>query len=139
MNDAVRESSYEFVIKVAPVTKKNHQQIGYNRKTGSRYIMPSPQYQKYKVDCGWFLKAAQKKVGEPIAYPVNVKCMFYMPTQRRVDLNNLLEAATDVLVDYGILEDDNAKIVAGHDGSRVIFGDKEPRTEVYITPMEAVE
>ena len=62
---------------------------------------------------------------DPHRYPVdpgdNVRCLYYMPTRRRVDLCNLLEATCDLLVHHGVLADDNSAIVAGHDGSRVLF------------------
>ena len=70
---------------------------------------------------------------ETINYPVNVQCLYYMKTKRKVDLNNLLEATTDILVKYKILEDDNSKIVASHDGSRVYYDKDNPRTEIIIT------
>jgi hypothetical protein len=38
---------------------------------------------------------------------------------------------------YGIIEDDNSQIVAGHDGSRVRYDKNNPRTEIEITEMEA--
>lgn len=71
-----------------------------------------------------------------IDYPVNIKMLFYMETRRRVDLSNLLEAADDVLVDAGVIADDNSGIVAAHDGSRVLYDKEHPRTEVTITRLE---
>lgn len=65
--------------------------------------------------------------------PVNVRCLFYMKTRRKVDLTNLLEAADDVLVKYHVLVDDNSQIVAGHDGSRVYYDKDNPRIEIDIT------
>ena len=59
-----------------------------------------------------------------------------MPTKRRVDLNNLLEATTDMLVHYGVLEDDNSNIVYSHDGSRVYVDRDNPRTEIYIERVD---
>ena len=55
-----------------------------------------------------------------------------MPTKRRVDLLNLLEATMDILVHAGILADDNSSIVVGHDGSRVLYDKGNPRAEIYI-------
>lgn len=69
---------------------------------------------------------------ETIKEPVNIKCLFYMQTRRKCDLTNLLEAVDDILVHVGILEDDNYTIVAGHDGSRVLYDKENPRTEIYI-------
>jgi Holliday junction resolvase RusA-like endonuclease len=58
-----------------------------------------------------------------------------MPTQRRVDLVNLIEALQDVLVKAGVLADDNSSIVVSTDGSRVALDRRNPRTEVEITPL----
>ena len=72
----------------------------------------------------------------PISARVNVRCVYYMKTARRVDLANLIEATTDILVKAGVLADDNSKIVAAHDGSRVDYDKNHPRVEVEITEME---
>lgn len=117
----------KFTIKVTPVTKKNHQQLIYNKSTGRPMIIPSPQYRQYEKDASWFLPK-----GLNIDYPVNVKAVFYMPTKRRVDLVNLQEALLDVLVKYGILSDDNSNIVYSMDGSYVDYDKDNSRTEVMI-------
>ena len=62
-----------------------------------------------------------------------------MPTRRRVDLNNLLEAATDLLVSAGVLKDDHCGIVVSHDGSRVLYDKDNPRTEITITRVPGVQ
>lgn len=123
----------KIIIPIAPITKKNHQQI---IKAGGRMmVIPSKQYRQYEADCMPFLK----RVG--IDYAVNVKALYYMPTKRRVDLVNLHEALCDVLVKYGVIEDDNSKIIASMDGSRVLYDKQNPRTEIYIeqvvTPSES--
>ena len=59
-----------------------------------------------------------------------------MPTRHRVDLVNLLEATCDILVECGLLADDNSKIVVSHDGSRVEYDKYNPRVEIEITPAE---
>ena len=123
----------KIIIPIAPITKKNHQQI---IKAGGRMmVIPSKQYRQYEEDCMPFLK----RVG--IDYAVNVKALYYMPTKRRVDLVNLHEALCDVLVKYGVIEDDNSKIIASMDGSRVLYDKQNPRTEIYIeqvvTPSES--
>ena len=35
-----------------------------------------------------------------------------------------------------VLEDDNSKIVAAHDGSRVDYDKQNPRVEIWIEEME---
>lgn len=67
---------------------------------------------------------------------MNVKCLFFMPTHRRCDLTNLLEAIDDCLVKHRLIEDDNCNIVVSHDGSRVFYDRENPRTEVYIERCE---
>ena len=88
---------------------------------------------KYEKDACWLIRNAGTAF---IDYPVNVKCLFFMPTTRKVDLTNLLEATDDILVKAGILEDDNCTIIAGHDGSRVFIDRENPRTEIEIERIE---
>jgi Holliday junction resolvase RusA-like endonuclease len=71
-----------------------------------------------------------------IDYPVNIKCIYYMPTRRKVDLSNLLNATLDLLVHYGILLDDNRNIVYSVDGSRVYYDKDNSRTEIEITRIK---
>lgn len=123
----------KITIPIAPRTKKNSMQI--IRVRNRQVIIPSKLYKEYEAKCEWYLPPLE----EPINYPVNVMCLYYMPTRRRVDLNNLLEATTDVLVKYGIIEDDNYHIVASHDGSRVFYDKENPRTEIIITRLEENE
>ena len=59
-----------------------------------------------------------------------------MPTARRVDLTNLLEALDDVLVNAGVLADDNCNIIYSHDGSRAFVDRENPRTEIVIREKE---
>lgn len=116
-----------FTIPLAPISKKNNQQIFFNRRTGKPFITPSKQYKEYEQKALWFIPK-----GRCIDYPVNVKCLFYMPTKRLCDLTNMLEAVDDVMVKAGLLKDDNYKIIVSHDGSRVLYDKANPRTEVYI-------
>lgn len=121
---------YEAVIRLNPRTKKNHQRIVVNRKTGRPFVMQSEDYTQYEKDAGWFLQHIPDK---PIDYPVNVKYKFYKQNNVRCDLSNLIAAADDILVKYGILADDNFHIIRGHDGSRVYVDKNYPRTEIFIT------
>lgn len=114
-----------------PITKKNHQQIFKNRRTGKPFITQSEVYKRYERDCGWFLNGY-----EMITDPVNVCCIYYMETRRRVDLPNLQNATCDILVKHKILGDDNYKIVHSQDGSRVRFDKENPRVEIEITETE---
>lgn len=121
-----------YTIKTAPITKKNSQQILTNRKTGRAFIAPSARYKKYEREAAGYLNPRPPR---PIECPINVKCLFFMPTRRLVDLTNLLEAVDDVLVNEGIIKDDNSRIVVAHDGSRVLYDKDNARTEIYITKI----
>lgn len=126
---------YQALIPLNPRTKKNSQQIMINRKTGRPFVMQSSKYKEYEKNCGYFLK----KLPNPINELVNVKCVFYRETRIRCDLSNLLEAAMDILVEYGILADDNFNIITGFDGSRVYIDKDNPRTEITIETVENQE
>ena len=116
------------LIPLEPKTKKNSQQIVLkNRKP---IIIQSKAYREYEEQALWFLKPYG------IDYPVNIRCLFYMKTHRRVDLTNLLEAIDDIMVKADVIKDDNYEIVAGHDGSRVYYDKENPRTEIYIEEIE---
>lgn len=116
------------LIPIAPVTKKNSNQI---IKAKGRYmIIPSARYKAYEKECAKYMPDK-----EMIESPVNVKCVYYMPTHRRVDLSNLLSCTLDVLVKYKVLLDDNSNIVQTMDGSRVEYDKDFPRTEITITPI----
>lgn len=124
----------EFIIPLSPITKKNHQQIVNNPKTGKPFVIPSRQYKEYEKNAMWFIPRPQK----PIGGPVNIKCLFFLPTRRKGDLTNYLEAIDDVMVKCGLLEDDNYTIIQSHDGSRVLYDKENPRTEILITSVEEV-
>lgn len=114
-----------------PRTKKNSARI-LRTRSGAPFVAPSKAYGDYETDC---LRQI-KKPRSPISARVNVRCVYYMKTARRVDLANLIEATTDILVKAGVLEDDHCRIVAGHDGSRVEYDKQNPRVEIWFEEME---
>lgn len=120
----------KITIPLPPITKKNSQRIAV--RNGRPFILPSEAYKRYEEAAGWYIR----HIEPPITEPVNVQCIYYMPTKRRCDLVNLLEATLDVLVKYHVLADDNAQIVVSHDGSRVLYDKEHPRTEIEIRAVE---
>ena len=128
------EFPIKLIIPVKPRTKKNSQQI---MKAGNkRWIGPSKAAIAFERMCGWWIKQAWRlKINEP----VNVKVKFFVESKRKVDLTNLLESVDDVLVKYEVLADDNANIIAGHDGSRVYVDRVNPRLAIEIEPIEAAD
>ena len=114
-----------------PRTKKNSARI-LRTRAGTPFVAPSKAYVDYETDCLRQIKRPRS----PISARVNVRCVYYMATRRKVDLANLIEATCDILVKARVLEDDNSKIVAAHDGSRVDYDKQKPRVEIWIEEME---
>lgn len=121
----------KFTVKLPPISKKNSQQIFINQNTGKPFIMPSAKFKIYERDAMYFIP----RQAQPIDYPVNVKCLFYVPTRRKCDLTNMLEAIDDIMVKRGLLADDNYTVIEAHDGSRVLYDKDNARTEVIITAI----
>lgn len=127
------KETINFTIPIQPRTKKNSQRIVLVK--GRPIIMPSKLYKEYEKECGKYLP----HLDNPIDYPINLKCIYYMPTKRRVDLCNLEEAISDILTKYKIINDDNRNIIASYDGSVVLYDKSNPRTEIYINKKENYE
>lgn len=96
-------------------------------------VIPSPQYKAYEDECSLYIPRQK----QPIDFPVNIKCIFYMKTRRKVDLVNLEEAIADILVRYRVLSDDNCEVLVRWDGSEVRYDKAAARTEVTITACKA--
>lgn len=125
-----------FTIPLPPRTKKNSQRMLKNCKTGKLYPAPSKAFVKYQDDAGWYLPYR----GGRISKRLNVKCLFYTEfdydeSLADIDLVGLLQAIDDILVHYGVLENDNCRIIRSHDGSRVLY-DGKARTEIEITEVQ---
>ena len=113
-----------------PRSKKNSQRL---IRAGGRTIpINSAAYEQYRRDCLAQITGDKRR---GIDTPVNVRCVYYMATRRIVDLVNLIEATCDILVDAGVILDDNSRIVAAHDGSRVLYDKENPRVEIEITEV----
>lgn len=123
----------EFTIPVRPATKKNSGQI--IQVKGRNVLIPSKQYKQFEKDCLPYLYHVKDTAGV-INYPVNVQCIFFTETKRKIDLPNLLNAIDDAMVKSGLLVDDNRDIIAAHDGSRVFHDKFNPRIEIVISGME---
>ena len=119
----------KFTIYGNPVTKKNHQSVFV--RNGKPCVTQSEPYNRYEKHCEKFIPYKYYDIN----FPVNLKCVYYMETRRRVDLCNLLAATCDILHKYGVINDDNSKIVVSHDGSRVHYDKENPRVEIEITEI----
>ncbi len=68
----------------------------------------------------------------PINYPINLKCLFYRKDRQGVDLSKLHRSHSRlILKKYGVIKDDNHKIVASVDGSRVLYDKKNQNRDLH--------
>lgn len=118
----------EINIPVNPRSKKNSQEIVFNKKTGHRMVIQNKRYTEFEKQCKEYLPKLEK----PINYPINLQCKFYVCDARKRDIANYLEAIQDVLVKYDILEDDNYNIVSSIDGCSMEIDREKPRVEIII-------
>lgn len=129
-----------YTIPLDPRTKKNHQMIAgsgqrcpFCGKFKKQFITQSRAHAQYAISAYHYL---QPKPEQSIDTPVHIRYLFYMATRRKVDKLNLQACADDLLVESGILKDDNSSIVKSHDGTRVLYDKQNPRTEIYITDFQ---
>jgi Holliday junction resolvase RusA-like endonuclease len=112
-----------------PITKKNHQEIYINTRTGKRFPRQSAAYRQYEESCLWQLKRYR---GEMITGPVWVKALYYMDSRRSwPDMLGLMEATADILEKGRIIAND--KFIESWDGTRIMGVDKgNPRVEIEV-------
>lgn len=120
----------KITIPLDPRTKKNSQQITKNG------VIQSKAYLQYEKDCKWYVK----RLKHPIDYRVNVKAVYYMKIdylngKAKIDVPNLNGSLHDILVKYGVLAEDNCRVVYTTDGSHVDHDKENPRTEIEITEV----
>ena len=113
---------------INPRSKKNSQEIVYNKKTGKRMVIQNKRYTEFEKLCKKYIP----KLDKPIDYPVNLGCHFYVCDARKRDIANYLEAVQDVLVKYGVLEDDNYNIIASLNGCKMEIDRENPRIIITI-------
>lgn len=111
-------------------SKKNNKQIRYRH--GSPMITSSDNFQEWHEEMMWCtaLRRCQKIKG-PVQ---DVQMEFFVSSKRKADLTNKAESIMDLLVDAGILEDDNFFIVPA---VTLLFGGvdpKNPRVHIQIIP-----
>ena len=126
----------KFTIPIIPRTKKNSNEIRYRR--GKPFIAPSRLYENYEYEG---IMSIPSKYKQNIDYPINIKAIYYVKRNARIDKTNLESALMDMLVAANVIADDSAlkpSIVVSTDGSRVYYDKNNPRIEVEITKMEEI-
>lgn len=126
---------HKFVIFGVAATKKNSQVIAFNQTTHKPFISQSPRYKAWCKEVIKQLNAWTDRPQLPFEVPVRLTYIFYKDTRRLCDDLNLSAAMDDILVQAGVLADDNRDCVESHDGTRVLYDRENPRVEVTITEM----
>ncbi|NCB95586.1 MAG: RusA family crossover junction endodeoxyribonuclease [Negativicutes bacterium] len=86
-------------------SKKNSKQI--IRRGNRSMLVSSRAHSIWHTDAMWQLKEQRTR---PMEGKIGIEMMFYFPDKRRADLTNKAESIMDLLVDAGIIEDDNANV-----------------------------
>ena len=121
--------SFKFTINVNPRSKKNSQEIVFNRRTGKRMVIQNKRYTEFEKECKQYMPIFE----EPIRYPINLGCKFYVCDARKRDIANYIEAIQDILVKYKVIEDDNYSIIKSLDGCSMEIDRDNPRIEITLT------
>ena len=80
----------------------------------------------------------------PLTDKMNLKCLFYYDTNRKIDLSAMFEGINDCLAGnerwlnfdkkfYQIIEDDSVRFIGSFDGTRFIYEKVNPRTVVTLS------
>lgn len=125
----------KIVIPINPRSKKNSQEICFNKKTGKRFIKQSELYKTFEKECGKYMPNL-KQLKPYITKPSNLSCKFYVCDARKRDIANYIEAIQDILVKYQIISDDNYNVIASLDGCSMEIDRKNPRVEIEIERVD---
>lgn len=119
-----------------PYVKKSNQRVQMRGRHPVK--VNTPNYNAWAKSARKQINDRVIKPANPIDYPVNLKCRFFVRTRGAVDLSALYEGIQDILVELKILADDEWKIVASHDGSGVEWDPDRPRMEITITRRDDI-
>ena len=110
-------------------SKKNSKSIIYNKKTGRPFIVSSKNHAEWHKDA--LIQIAGKRIGL-VPKVERIELLFFPPDNHKADLTNKSESVMDVLVDAGVLMDDNWFVVPS---VKADFGGKDaenPRVDISI-------
>lgn len=95
--------------------------------TRSGRSFPSKKYTE------WHKGASKQLIGtKPFPIVKKIRIVFHMPDNRNADLTNKAESVMDLLVDNGIIIDDNWKVVGWLELVCAGVDKENPRAEIYI-------
>lgn len=127
-----------FTVLGAPRTKKTHNQIWKNKRTGKNIVAPSDAFLRWQDQAVFVVGGANLlRIPEPWGdRPCNLSAVVYRDAERG-DLAGYIQGLQDLLTKRGVWTDD--KIVRGNDGQRLRVDRQNPRVEVVITEMTPEE
>ena len=101
----IETTMQNLVIKGRIPSKKNSKRVF--RRNGRTILVSSLQHEKWHREA-WLQLKEQK--ARAMVDSVSVKMNFWFPDNRKTDLTNKAESVMDLLVDMGVIKDDNVKI-----------------------------
>jgi len=115
-------------------SKKNNKSIRSNPRTKKPFITSSKDYKKWHEYASLQIntqKSDIKNVQFPIQKCDYIETTLFYGTKHRSDNTNKTESVHDLLVDMGVLQDDNWQIT-GRTTQIPIYREKEPGAEIVI-------
>lgn len=145
------DSVYSFILRGPPCTKKTSQHAFFHPHLGRTVIVPDALYTRWFRDAmsqSPLIRSLLREAGAilPIRNEVSVRALFYRPEDTTGDSVGYYQALGDWLQESrlrpkrngaGIIVDD--RLIRDWDGSRRLIDRADPRTEVTITVLGAVQ
>lgn len=123
--------TYVYTLQGEVPSKKNGRIV---TKSGKNF--PSKQHQRWHEDAALSLMT-QERPNEPLENCTSVCMTFYHKDEKRRDTNNQMASVFDLLVDCGVLADDNWRVTGVESGKGILCTDgKGARCEVRIEVEE---
>jgi hypothetical protein len=119
-------------------SKKNSKQI-FKKKSGQRFITSSNAYKKWQQGAAYQInlqKSNFKKTVFPIKKCVFIRVTLFFGDRKRADNTNKVESVHDLLVDTGIIADDDWQST-GVTTQIPEYREKKPGAYIVIEPAPA--
>lgn len=118
-------------------SKKNSKQIFQNKKTGKPFITSSKDFKLWNQAQSLQINLQKHKYDLPIKKCESITVKLFYGDLRGADNTNKVESIHDLLVDNGILEDDNWK-VTGTTIQIPIYRKGKPGCEIIIQALDSL-
>ena len=123
--------SYRYVFRGEVASKKNSKVLA--RVKGRPMLLPSRKFQEWEKMARLAIMSSGRPV-EPLK-AARLSMIIYHGDMIRRDTNNATQGVQDVLVDMGVIEDDNWMVIGSPDVVHAIDVE-DPRLEVLVEPEE---